>query len=90
MNLKFVRDWIYKLPISAAVQETILEGLRLAVVTALSALFTYLLSRINEFPYPEFWGFVFGFGLRALDKWKYTETKETLKRGQYNGGLLGF
>lgn len=88
--LQFIRTWIYKLPVSAAVQEALLEGLRLAFVTAISALVTYLLSRVQEFPYPEVWTFVLAFVLREVDKWKHEAEKETLKRGAYNGGLLGF
>jgi len=88
--MKFIRDWVYKLPVSAAIQETILEGLRLVFSTAISVLATYLLTRVQEFPYPEVWTFVLAFVIREADKWKHEAEKETLKRGAYNGGILGF
>lgn len=88
--LEFVRDWIYALPVSKAVQETILEGLRLAVVSFLSVLVGYLADNVKVLPYPEVWGFLFGVILRLLDKCKHEANKEVFKARDYNGGLLGF
>jgi hypothetical protein len=88
--LSFVRTWIYKLPLPQPVQEAILEALRLALVAFVSTLVTVLLGKVNNFPFPEVWAFVLTVILRGLDKYKYVGAKETLKRGQYNGGLVGF
>ena len=85
----FVRKLIYSIPVPTAVQEMILEGLRLAWFGALSALLTFLIGKVSELPNPEMWTVVFTFIARMVDKWKYESDKET-KTTKTNVGLAGF
>ena len=89
--LIWIRSVIYSLPISPALQEMFLEGLRLVLFTAYSTLLTFLLEKVNTFPNPEIWTMVFTLLLRMADKWKYVQTAETrVKRTGDNTGLAGF
>jgi hypothetical protein len=87
--MAFVRKAVYSLPIPSAVQEMILEGLRLAWFGALSALLTFLISRVQELPNPEMWAVLFTFVARLIDKWKHETDKETKTNGA-SVGIAGF
>jgi hypothetical protein len=84
-----IRDMVYALPIPAAVHEMILEGLRLALFAALSALLTFAIGKVSILPNPEMWMMVFTFLGRMLDKWKYESAKELKIKGA-NTGVAGF
>ena len=87
--MTFVRKIVYAIPVPVAVQEMLLEGLRLAWFGALSALLTFLISKVSELPNPEMWTVVFTFIARMVDKWKYESNKEMKVRGE-NVGVAGF
>jgi len=84
-----IRNMVYALPLPDAVHEMILEGLRLAVFAALSALLTFALGKVQTLPNPEMWVMMLTFLVRLLDKWKYEANKEKKVRGD-NLGLVGF
>lgn len=88
--LEFVRNWIYKLPVPPAVQEAILEALRLATLAFVSTIVTVLIDKVQSFPNAELWTFLLTMVLRVLDKYKHEENKETFKAKDFNGGLVGF
>jgi SpoU rRNA methylase family enzyme len=81
-----IRELIYSIDISLSVQEGILEGLRLAFWTGISALVTYLLDKAVTFPNPELWTLVLTVVLRSLEKVKYTQNKFE-SRGRNTNGL---
>ena len=92
MNLQFVRDWVYAIPVSKAIQEAILTGLRLVVFAAVSALLTYLLSIVNLLPtqYQAFVTMLLTLLIQSWDKYKYTANEEKKLKGVENYGLVGF
>jgi len=88
--MKFIRTAIYRIPVSPALQETILEALRLAVIAFVSTFVTILINYVKTLPNPEIWIMILTLILRSLDKYKYIGNKENKVPGEKNLGLVGF
>jgi len=88
--MRFVRTIVYKVPVSAALQEAILEALRLGAVAAASTIITFLISYVKTLPNPEAWIIILSVILRTLDKYKYIDNQEKKVKGENNLGLVGF
>lgn len=92
MQFQFIRDWIYAIPVSKALQEAILTGLRLVVFAAVSALLAYLLSIVSLLPiqYQAFATMLLTLLIQSWDKYKFTANETAKVRGVENYGLVGF
>jgi len=88
--MRFVRTIVYKVPVSAALQEAILEALRLGAVAAASTIITFFISYVKTLPNPEAWIIILSVILRTLDKYKYIDNQEKKVKGENNLGLVGF
>lgn len=92
MNLQIIRDWVYAIPVSKAIQEAILTGLRLVVFAAVSALLTYLLEVIKLMPvqYQAIATMIITLLIQSWDKYKFVANTSKRVEGVDNYGLVGF
>lgn len=88
--MKFIRDIVYKIPVSPAIQEGILEALRLGVIVFLSTLLTALINYFKTLPNYELVVLFLTILGRYLDKWKFESNKSREVEGAENTGLVGF
>jgi hypothetical protein len=82
--MEVIRKAVYSIAIPEAMQEAILEGLRLAVFALVSTLVAYLLTMVKSYPNPEVWTMVLTLVLRMVDKWAHEKGKAG------NVGIVGF
>ena len=97
MDLTIIRKLIYKLPISPALQEMVLEILRLAFSAVASALVVFvtiflgeLLGYAKEQANSEVWVMILTLAIRSWDKYKYENNKDKRVESVDNTGAIGF
>jgi hypothetical protein len=90
MNLKFIRDLIYKIPVSEKLQEQILTVLRIALFAAVSAVINYVLALLKADPNPTVITLAITYILNELDKKTFALNKAEKVVGTENLGLAGF
>jgi len=97
MDLTIIRKLIYKLPISPALQEMVLEILRLAFSAVASALVVFvtiflgeLLGYAKEQANSEVWVMILTLAIRSWDKYKYENNKDKRVKSVDNTGAIGF
>ena len=92
MKFQFVRDFVYALPVSKALQEVILSLIRIALVAAVSAVLAALPNIIKTMPTE--WQLIATAILTVIgiewDKYKFIVNTENRVKGVNNYGLIGY
>jgi len=90
MNLSFIRDLIYKIPVPEKVQEIALTVLRLAFFAAISTVISYILTLLKADPNPTVITMALTYIFDQLDKKIFELNKADKVKSVDNLGLAGF